>query len=194
MRGTIEGGVLTVPLDARGNVGNMVEHTKLIHTRAGLALIVRPASDADEQLLAEFFTHVTADDLRFRYLSTIRQVSRDQLKAMTHVDHRAMDSFLAFTEDGALLLAVATLACDPSLEHAEVAIVIRSDYKARGIGWKLLHHIAEVAAERGIKTIESLESRENRAAIEVEEDSGFTAQAVPGDPTVVRVVKILEPM
>lgn len=169
----------------------MVEPTTLRETRSGLAILVRPASNDDEPLLAEFFTHVTGDDLRFRYLSTIRQVSREQLKAMTHVDHRGTDSFLAFTTDGALLVAVATLACDPSLDHAEVAIVIRSDYKARGIGWELLHYVAEAAAARGIKTIESLESRDNRAAIEVEEDSGFMAEAVPGDPTVVRVVKTL---
>lgn len=170
-----------------------VEQMKPRVTRSGLTFLVRPASETDEPLLAEFFTHVTADDLRFRYLSTARQVSREQLRALTHVDHRGTDSFLAFTGDGSLLIAVATLACDPSLEHAEVAIVVRSDYKARGVGWELLHHVADVAAERGVKTIESLESRENRAAIEVEEDSGFTAQAVPGDPTVVRVVKALSP-
>lgn len=169
----------------------MVEQAKLRMARSGFTFLVRPASDADEQLLAEFFTHVTAEDLRFRHLSTIRQVSPDQLRAMTHVDHRGTDSFLALTEDGSVLVAVATLACDPSLEHAEVAIVIRSDYKARGIGWELLHYVAEVAAARGIKTIESLESRNNRAAIEVEEDSGFMAEAVPGDSTVVRVVKTL---
>lgn len=171
----------------------MDEQPKLRKARSGFAFVVRPASAADEQLLAEFFTHVTADDLRFRYLSTIRQVSHEQLRAMTHVDHRATDSFLAFTEDGALLVATAMLACDASLEHAEVAIVVRSDYKGRGIGWELLHYVAEVAEARGIKTIESLESRENHAAIEVEEDSGFAAEAVPDDPTVVRVVKTLPP-
>lgn len=42
-----------------------------------------------------------------------------------------------------------------------------------------------------VSTIESIESRENHAAIEVEEDLGFTAEFVPGDPTVVRVSKTL---
>jgi len=167
------------------------DRTMLRKTRSGLVLRVRPASEADEPLVAEFFTHVTADDLRFRYLSTIRQVSPEQLRAMVHVDHRETDSFLAFSEDGSLLMAIGTLACDASLEHAEVAIVIRSDCKAQGIGWELLHYVADVAAARGIKTIESLESRENHAAIEVEEDSGFAMESVPEDSTVVRVVKAL---
>ena len=162
-------------------------------TRSGFAFRVRAATDLDGALLGEFFTHVSEDDLRFRFLSATPRVSEAQLRAMTHVDHRQTECFLAFTQDGAMLVAVAMLACDPALAHAEVAITIRSDHKGRGIGWDMLHYVAEIAAARGIRTIESLESRENRTAIEVEEDSGFRAESVPGDPTVVRVVKILSP-
>ncbi|WP_454887517.1 N-acetyltransferase family protein [Sphingomonas oryzagri] len=162
-------------------------------TRSGFVLRVRAVTDEDEALLAEFFTHVTPDDLRFRFLSSVSHVSPDQLRAMTHVDHRQTESFLGFSQDGSRLVAVATLACDPTLTHAEVAIVIRSDYKARGIGWELLHHVAGIAATRGVRTIESLESRENHGAIDVEEDSGFRMEAVADDPTVVRVIKTLTP-
>ncbi|WP_454884218.1 N-acetyltransferase family protein [Sphingomonas oryzagri] len=159
-------------------------------TRSGFGLDVRPAMESDEAILAQFFEHVTPEDLRFRYLSTVPRVSPAQLHAMTHVDHRGTDSFLAFDDEGALV-ATAVLGCDASLRHGEVAIVVRADHKARGIGWELLHHVAEIAADRGVETIESIESRENHAAIEVERDSGFVAHAVDDDPTVVRVVKSL---
>ncbi len=171
----------------------MAEHDKttLLTTRTGLVLQVRPAREADEAVLAELFSHVSSDDLRFRFLSNVRQVGHDQLVAMTRIDHRQTENFLAFTEDGSLLVATAMLACDPAMKRAEVAIVIHSDYKARGVGWELLRHVADAAAARGIATIESIESRENRAAIEVEEDMGFTVESVEDDPTVVRVSKVL---
>ncbi|WBO20671.1 GNAT family N-acetyltransferase [Sphingomonas abietis] len=162
-------------------------------TRSGFTFHVRTATDIDDPLLADFFAHVSEDDLRFRFLSAMPHVSEAQLRAMTHVDHRHTESFVAFTQDGSLLVATAMLACDPALAHAEVAIAIRADHKARGIGWELLHYIAGVAAARGIQTIESLESRANHAAIEVEQDSGFRMESVPDDPTVVRVVKTLSP-
>lgn len=160
-------------------------------TRSGFTFLVRPAHAGDEPLLADFFTHVTMDDLRFRYLTALSHVTREQIRAMTLVDHQQTDSFLAFTRDGSVLVAAAVLACDPAMKRAEVAIMVHADYKDRGIGWDLLHHMAQVASARGVQIIESLESRDNRAAIEVEENSGFTAHAVPGDWSIVRVSKVL---
>lgn len=168
-----------------------MEDTNLLTSRSGFTFLVRQARDQDEAVLAEFFTHVTPEDLRFRFLSGAPRVTHDQLVAMTHVDHRQTENYLAFTGDGSVLVATAMLACDASLKEAEVAIAIRGDYKARGMGWELLRYVADVAAARGVSTIESIESRENHAAIEVEEDLGFKAKSVPGDPTVVRVSKTI---
>ena len=68
--------------------------------------------------------------------------------------------------------------------RGEVAICIRQDRKHLGVGWEFLGYIARYAEERGIETIESIESRQNRAAIEVERDMGFTVATDPDDPSV----------
>lgn len=44
-------------------------------TYTGFTFDVRPADKNDEPALAEFFTHVTKDDLRFRFLSAMQNVS-----------------------------------------------------------------------------------------------------------------------
>jgi GNAT superfamily N-acetyltransferase len=163
----------------------------LLTTRTGFRVLVRPAGEADEAALAGLFAHVTAEDLRFRFLSSVRQVPQDQLVAMTKIDHRQTENFLAFTDDGAVLVATAMLACDPDMRRAEVAVAIHSAYKGRGLGWELLRHVADAAKARGIATIESIESRSNRSAIEVEKDLGFVAHMVVDDATVVRLSKAL---
>ena len=150
---------------------------------------VRPARPDDEDLLAEFFTHVSPDDRRFRFLTGVSEVGHALLEQLVAVDHDRSENFLAF--DGATLIGTAMLAADPALERAEVAISLRSDYKNRGIGWALLDHLARYAQQRGIRRIESVESRENRQALAVEVDMGFKAQAYPGDPTLVLVSKDL---
>jgi len=170
-----------------------MEDMRLLTTRSGFTFQVRQVREEDEAMLAEFFTHVTRDDLRFRFLSGAPRVTHDQIVMMTHVDHRRTENYLAFAENGSVLVATAMLACDSSMTRAEVAIALREDYKARGIGWELLRYVADAAVARGVSTIESIESRENHAAIDVEEDQGFTAAFVPGDPSVVRVSKTLHP-
>jgi GNAT superfamily N-acetyltransferase len=169
----------------------VTDHPVILTTLTGLKVLIRPAGEADEAALAGLFDHVTAEDLRFRFLSSVRQVAHDQLVAMTKIDHRQTENFLSFTDDGAVLVATAMLACDPDMRHAEVAVAIHGAYKARGLGWELLRHVADAASARGITTIESIESRSNRSAIEVEEHLGFVANMVPDDATVVRLSKTL---
>ncbi|WP_244624583.1 GNAT family N-acetyltransferase [Sphingomonas sp. So64.6b] len=156
-------------------------------TRRGYQFHVRPAVPADETGLAEFFTHVTADDLRFRFLTAIRKVSHEQLANLVNVDHRRTENFLALDPETGFIIATAMMAADKALASAEVAIAIRSDFKDRGISWMLLEHVAKFAGASGIKTLESIESRDNHQAIELEREMGFAAHSIPGDPTVVVV-------
>jgi ribosomal protein S18 acetylase RimI-like enzyme len=83
------------------------------------------------------------------------------------------------------------VAADPDLERAEVAIAVSAESKHRGIGWTLLDHVAQYAAARGIGTLESIESRDNREAIGLEREMGFTMMPCPGDATLVLLRKRL---
>jgi len=155
-------------------------------TRTGLHLDVRRARPEDETILAEFFTHVTPEDMRFRFLSGMKEVSHERLIDMTRADNGRTDNFLAFSQTGTLI-AVAMLASDKALKHGEVAISIRTDHKHLGASWELLAHIARCAEMQGLETIESIESRDNREAIDLERDMGFSVTTYPDDPKLVLV-------
>jgi Sortase and related acyltransferases len=168
-----------------------VDWSRDLTTHAGLKLHVRPARPEDEASLAEFFKHVTPEDLRFRFLAGVREVSHEQLLAMTRVDHRRTENFLAFGEDGKTVIATAMLACDAALNKGEVAISVRAEYKHKGVGWELLRLVCRYAEAKGVKILESLESRQNHEAIELEREQGFVAEAYPDDPTLVLIRKHL---
>jgi len=152
-----------------------------IATRTGYVFHVRPACPADEPALGAFFEHVDVEDLRFRFLSAIHTVGRDQLRALVTVDHQRTENFLAFDPATNAIVATAMLAADENLVRAEVALAIRSDFKRRGISWSMLDHVAAFARARGITTLESIESRDNHQAIELERERGWIAAPCPGD-------------
>lgn len=164
---------------------------EFLSTRAGFQLAVRPVTISDEPSLKDLFEHLTADDLRFRFLSSIEHVQHEQLSAMLGVDHVHAETFLAFARESGQLVAAAMLAAGPDLASGEVAISVHRDYKGRGIGWTLLEHVARAARSMGIGKLLSIESRDNHAAIELEREMGFSARACPGDPTLVIVETIL---
>lgn len=165
-----------------------------LETRSGLRFHVRPVRPDDEAALAEFYTHVTLEDLRFRFLTGLRVVGHDRLAAMTQIDYRRDMTFLAFGEDGKSVIACAMLAADPDHVRAEVAISVHADSKNRGLSWTLLDHVLRYAQAEGISIVESVESADNDAAIRLECEMGFTAMACPGDPTLRIVRRVLRPL
>jgi GNAT superfamily N-acetyltransferase len=167
-------------------------HEAFLTTRTGGRYPVRPARIDDGATITEFFSHVSRDDLRFRFLSSSPGVTPAQVSMLTHPDHKLSESFLVFAADGATMLATGVLACDAAFDRGEVAIAIREDHKHKGIGWELLAHIARVAEAKGLRTLESIESRENHEAIELERDMGFVAREYPGDATLMLVSRSID--
>lgn len=156
-------------------------------TRGGLVLKLRPVASADAQLVASFFAHLSPEDLRFRFLSGQDRLSESQLAMMIGVDHRHSEHLLAFEGESGSLVASLMLAADKHMEVAEVAIAVAPGFKGRGIGWTLLKHAAELARERGVRRLRSIESRTNHQAIEVERALGFHAGDYDGDATLMLV-------
>lgn len=170
----------------------MIQTSQHLTTRTGFEFHVRPACPDDDGTVADFFTRVTHQDLRFRFLSGIEEVRHDQIVALTHVDHRWSENFLAFTKDGSMMIATAMLACDASFDRGEVAIAIRKDFKNKGIGWELLAYVARFAEAKGVRVLEAIESRDNHAAIELEREMGFTVESYPGDSSLLLVSRTLD--
>ncbi len=163
-----------------------LERTEMtLTTQSNYVFQVRAAKPADQPALAEFFTHVEKDDLRFRFLSPINTIGPHLIATLANVDHQRTENILAIDADGTTVIASAMLASDPDGKHAEVAMAIRADYKRRGISWTLLEHVARLAEIRGVETLESIEARDHHEAIEMEREMGFTASAYPGDASLV---------
>lgn len=154
-------------------------------TRTGFKAQVRPANDNDDAALTEFFEHVSKDDLRFRFLSAIQHVTPKQIEQMTHVDHRLTEDFLVFEQGSTRIIGNAMLAADKKLETAEVAFTVHEDFKGKGLETALLEYAAKQAKARGIRKLQSIESRENHCTIELERKMGFTAKGIDGDPMLV---------
>lgn len=169
----------------------MTDGSSELVTRSGFKFQVRPARPDDEAALHEFFEQVTPEDLRFRFLTSLKEVGHDRLVQMTSVDHRQTESFVAMERADGPIIAAAMLACDAGMETGEVAVSISAGHKNRGIGWELLRHVTAHAEAKGVRRLQSLENRSNLSAIQLEREMGFTSSAYPGDSTLVLLEKTL---
>lgn len=161
-------------------------------TKTGLKLKVRPASTQDEETVGDFFRRVTPDDLRFRFLSSLKTVGPGLVHQLVDVDNTATESLLAFDSDDGKLAATTMIAADSPDGGAEVAVSVRSDLKGRGVGWAMLQHACDYAKARGFKELHTVEFSDNRSAISLEEEMGFTGRPSPDDMNLTILTKQLD--
>ena len=169
----------------------LAEWSARLETRGGLRLNVRSAAEGDEPALALFFREVKPEDLRFRFLSSVKTVMPALVHELAEVDHTRTENLLAFDVRDGRLAATAMIAADERLEDAEVAILVRSDLKGRGAGWALLDQACDYARARGFKRVHSVELADNHLAITLAEEMGFNARPCTGDVSLTVLTKTL---
>jgi acetyltransferase len=161
-----------------------------VETRDGLDLNVRPASPEDQQALAEFFGQVSPQDLRFRFLSAMKQVTPGLARHLVDVDHTQTENLLAFDAKDRLV-ATAMIAAPDGANNAEVAVAVRSDLKGQGIGWSMLDNACDYARSRGFKALHSVQLSDDRAAIALEQEMGFRARPCADDMSLTILTRDL---
>ncbi len=157
-------------------------HITLDH---GRRIFVRPVRPEDEVLYPEFFAHVSQEDLRLRFFSPMRAFSHAFIARLTQIDYARAMAFVAIDEDRRELLGVVRLHSDANYESGEYAILLRSDLKGQGLGWKLMELMIEYARNEGLRRIEGQVLRENTAMLRMCRELGFRIDADPGDPAIM---------
>lgn len=118
----------------------------------GERAFVRPLRPEDEGLVGEFFKHVTGHDLRLRFFNVVKNPGHAFLARLTQLDYARTMAFAALGANDNLL-GVVRLHADANYESGEYAILLRSDLKGQGLGWKLMELIIRYGRAEGLKTI-----------------------------------------
>jgi acetyltransferase len=99
-------------------------------------------------------------------------------------------AFVAIAETGTpsaapsgALLGVARLVADPDYTKGEYAILLRSDLKGRGLGWRLMQHLIAYARSEGLAEVQGSVLAENTTMLRMCRELGFTVEAEPADPS-----------
>jgi acetyltransferase len=150
-------------------------------------LRIRPIRPEDEVLYQEFFAHVTDEDRRLRFFGAGVGLSHGFLARLTQIDYAREMAFVAIAESGTLL-GVARLVADPDYTHGEYAILVRSDLKGRGLGWRLMQHLIDYARSEGLAEVRGSVLTDNTTMLGMCQQLGFRVEAEPGDAGVRKVV------
>ena len=148
----------------------------------GAALTLRPIRPEDAPQHVEFFARLEPDDVRLRFFSAMRELQPAQLARLTQIDYDRAMAFIA-TRIGSggrpETLGVVRAVADPDNQHAEFAILVRSDLKGMGLGAILFQKLIDYFRSRGTAAIVGEALSENGGVQQLVRRFGGSVSASP---------------
>ncbi|MFP4004833.1 MAG: N-acetyltransferase family protein, partial [Alphaproteobacteria bacterium] len=87
---------------------------------------------------------------------------------------------------------VVRMACDPNFDRGEYSIIVRSDMKGQGLGYRLMQEIIAYAKELGLKEIYGDVLPENHRMLNMCSEFGFTRSRQPGERLITVTLDLTE--
>jgi acetyltransferase len=170
--------------------------------RDGRAAISRPIQPEDAFALSEMFKGSASGDLYFRFLEAFQEIPQDLAARLSQIDYDREMAFGIFlpkaTEQNACeavmkaeMIGVVHLVMSPDRDSGEIAVIVRSDMKGRGIGYFMMQHIMAYAEAQGIREIYGQVRKDNSAMIKMSRELGFEIAQDRDDESLVRVTCLL---
>jgi acetyltransferase len=150
----------------------------------GQPLVLRPIRPEDEPAHRVLITRLHPEDVRFRFFGMLREPIATELARFTQIDYEREMAFIATRNDRhgePETLGVARVATDPDNITAEFAIVVRSDFKGKGLGSILLEKLIAYCRSRGTARIIGHVLPDNTRMIALAEKCGFQRAASVDD-------------
>lgn len=184
--------VVSAPLDKGTRFAIQPYPAELEHEieiDGGRRLQVRPIRPEDEPGLIAMVGRCSPEDLRMRFLGMLPALKHAMAARLSQIDYDREMAFVALDiveglEPGPML-GVARIIGTPENDRAEFAILVRSDMKGRGIGFRLMKDLLEVARRRGVKIVHGDVLSENRTMLAMAAELGFTRET--SDAGIVKI-------
>lgn len=153
----------------------------------GTQVVVRPIRREDAALERAFIERLSPESRRLRFLGSMSEPGDDLIRRLTDIDYQRDVAFVALVErDGAQQeIGVSRFNIAPDGQSCECAVTVADEWRNRGLGSLLMHHLIEVARQRGVRTMISLDAADNPAMRDLARYLGFRRERDPNDATQV---------
>jgi acetyltransferase len=159
----------------------------------GTDITIRPIRPEDAAIEQAFVRGLSPESKYFRFMHLLQELTPEMLVRFTQIDYDREMALIAVAErDGnEVELGVARYVTNPDGESCEFAVVVADAWHHRGIGSRLMTRLMEVAAARGLTTMEGEVLAENTGMLRMVKGLGFSARPSVEDRDIQVVTRPL---
>ncbi|WP_084572980.1 GNAT family N-acetyltransferase [Methylocapsa aurea] len=167
-----------------------------IALREGAHIILRSVRRDDEARLRAMFAQASPEDIHYRCFGAMHDFAGHMAKRLAHLDPKTEVALVATTLPGQTpeeILGAVHIVQDPNaLDTAEFDIMVRSDLKQHGLGYRLMTEILQCARQRGLEAVTGDILRDNFAMLQMAQELGFKTEIAEGADAVRVKVTLAE--
>ncbi|WP_235907674.1 bifunctional acetate--CoA ligase family protein/GNAT family N-acetyltransferase [Siccirubricoccus phaeus] len=159
--------------------------------RGGAELLVRPIRPEDAAAHGEAFRRLSAEDVRWRFFSPLKEMSPALAARLTQIDYDREMAFVAIRrppEAPEEILGVARLIREPNSPTAEFAVVVLPEMKSQGLGRHLMQRIIDWGRAAGVGRVLGHVLADNAPMLAFMRSLGFTLRRSPEEEEVYEAV------
>jgi acetyltransferase len=162
--------------------------------RDGTPVLLRPMRPEDEPLVSDFFTKCSEETVYFRYFKLIKKWTHEMLIRFTQNDYDRELGLMAVSQPPApqAMLGVSRLVMAADRSTAEFAVIIADPWQGKGLGYKLLEEVINIAREQGVILLHGDVLAQNQPMLDMVKRLGFTLKKDTEGQTY-RVEMLLQP-
>lgn len=172
--------------------------TSEIALPGGAHFLLRSVQPEDEPRLREMFAHASEEDIHFRCFGAVHDFAAQMSHRLAHLDPSNELALVAATppdHSPEEIFGVVHLALPPGRrDTAEFDIMVRSDFKQHGLGYRLMTEILLSARRWGLETITGNILRDNYAMLQMTRELGFATDTVDEDSVRVKAILAESPI
>jgi len=157
----------------------------------GERLVIRPIRPEDAAAHGVFFSHLSSQDIRYRFFSAIRELSADQMARLTQVDYDREMAFVAVREATGETVGVSRLVCEADGSSGEFAVIVQADMKGKGLASRLMQRLIDWGRTRGLSEIVGQVLSDNAPMLAFVRHLGFSVRRMPEEPEVMEARLVL---
>ena len=142
--------------------------------RDGSRVLIRPIGKEDAALERAFIERLSPTSRGYRFLGQMK-ASDDMVRRLTEIDYRRDMAFVALRHEAGEKreIGVSRFCLSDDGTSCECAVAVSDEWQCRGLGHLLMRHLIEVARQRGIKRMFSIDSAANLQMRDLAASLGF---------------------
>ncbi|MHA1747151.1 MAG: GNAT family N-acetyltransferase [Promethearchaeota archaeon] len=147
----------------------------------GEKINIRPVRTTDEPFLKELYYSLNEKDRYLRFFEVRKEFTHSKTQNEVNIDYINIFSIGAFKGEIGReeMIGNATYYLNPANNMAEYSFLVREDYRGKGLGSFLYHHLIIIAKENGIKGFYGNIHIQNKNTVQIIRKGGYTKITPP---------------